>query len=102
MRKETLHFIRKAWVNTNGTMYLGIPSKIIDRLRLDQNSYLMIELIDDSIMVIKKYNPQFTKIELNKIQNYKLNSNKNKESTIKEQPHVKDDFKNPLDRLENI
>ena len=48
-------------------MYFGIPPKIIKKLNLDQNQYLLVDIIDD-IIVIKKMNQQFSKAEIKKIQ----------------------------------
>ena len=95
--------IKKPWTGGNGdTVYLGIPSNIAKQLQISENSYLMIDLIDDSIIVIKKHNPQFTKYELNKIQNYKnSNSTNNEEELIVNEPTIiENDFKNPLDGLD--
>ena len=48
-------------------MYFGIPPKIIKKLNLDKNQYLLVDVIDD-IIVIKKMNQQFSKAEIKKIQ----------------------------------
>ena len=97
MNKETFHFIKRPWINANGTMYLGIPSKIIDKLNLNQNSYLMIDLIDDYIIMIKKHNPQFTKPEINKVIG---NQNNTEKKSIVIEEESEEEFKNPLDDLD--
>ena len=103
--------IKKPWVGGNGeTVYLGIPSDIVKQLQISENTHLMIDLVDDSVIVIKKHNPQFTKSELSKIQqNY---ANDSKKRTTKEPTTDDDDdsnritenkdYKNPLDRLDNL
>ncbi len=48
-------------------MYFGIPPKIIKKLNLDKNQYLLVDVIDD-IIVIKKMNQQFSKAKIKKIQ----------------------------------
>ena len=48
-------------------MYFGIPPKIIKKLNLDHNQYLLVDVIDN-IIVIKKMNQQFSKAEIKKIQ----------------------------------
>ena len=99
--------IKKPWIGGNGeTVYLGIPSNIARQLRISENTHLMIDLVDDSVIVIKKYNPQFTKSEISKIQqNHTNEPDAIKDSIINDdnnkQPN-KDDYKNPLDRIDNI
>ena len=102
IQTESFLSIKKPWTGGNGdTVYLGIPANIVKQLQISENSYLMIDLIDDSIIMIKKHNPQFTRMELNKIQNYKNNSNNRKEElTVNESSKLEDDFKNPLDDLD--
>lgn len=96
--------IKKPWIGGNGdTVYLGIPANIVKQLHISDSSYLMINLIDESIIVIKKHSPHFTKTELNKIQDYNDNSNNNyEEESIIDGPTIQKEFKNPLDRLDNI
>ena len=100
--------IKKPWIGGNGdTVYLGIPSNIVKRLQISENTHLMIDLVDDSVIVIKKHNPQFTKSEMSKIQNH---ANYSKRTT--KDPNTYDDdsnmitknkdYKNPLDRLDNL
>jgi len=67
MEEESYRHVRKSWIGGNGTMYFGIPPKIIKKLKLDQNQYLLVDVIDD-IIVIKKMNQQFSKAEIKKIQ----------------------------------
>ena len=65
--EESYRYIRKPWIGGNGTMYFGIPPKIIKKLKLVQGQYLLVDVIDD-IIVIKKMNQQFSKAEIKKIQ----------------------------------
>ena len=64
--EESYRYIRKSWIGGNGTMYFGIPPKIIKKLNLSHNQYLLVDVIDD-IIVIKKINQQFSKSESKKI-----------------------------------
>ena len=90
--------IKKPWTGGNGsTVYLGIPADIVKQLQISENSYLMIDLIDDSIVVIKKHNPQFTKAEVNKVVGHQ-NDTEKKPIVIKEE--LEEEFKNPLDDLD--
>jgi len=67
MKEESYRYVRKPWIGGNGTMYFGIPSKIIKKLNLGQSQYLLVDVIGD-IIVIKKMNQQFSKAEIKKIQ----------------------------------
>ncbi|WP_316505566.1 hypothetical protein [Nitrosopumilus sp.] len=67
MEKDRLRFVRNTWINSNGTMHLGIPIPIIEKMKMNQNDFLLIELVDDSIIAIKKINPQLSKTEINKV-----------------------------------
>ena len=65
--EESYRCVRKPWIGGNGTMYFGIPPKIIKKLNLDKSQYLLVDVIDD-IIVIKKINQQFSKAKIKKIQ----------------------------------
>ena len=65
--EESYRYIRKPWIGGNGTMYFGIPPKIIKKLNLDKSQYLLVDVIDN-IIVIKKMNQQFSKAKIKKIQ----------------------------------
>jgi len=65
--EESYRCVRKPWIGGNGTMYFGIPPKIIKKLNLGQSQYLLVDVIGD-IIVIKKMNQQFSKAEIKKIQ----------------------------------
>lgn len=67
MEEESYRYVRKPWIGGNGTMYFGIPPKIIKKLNLGQSQYLLVDVIDN-IIVIKKMNQQFSKAEIKKIQ----------------------------------
>jgi len=98
MRKddETVAII-KPWSGglNQYSLYITIPSKIVKRLGITENSILSIGITDDSIMTITKATNEKTKSKVSKTQNYKI------ESHMKEYI-IEEEFKNPLDRLDNI
>jgi hypothetical protein len=60
----------------------------------------MIDLIEDSIIVMKKHDPQFTKNEINRVMSHQ-DSPIDKPITIKEkEPDYEEEFVNPLKDLE--
>ena len=67
MKEESYRYVRKPWIGGNGTMYFGVPPKIIKKLKLKHSQYLLVDVIGD-IIVIKKMNQQFSKAEIKKIQ----------------------------------
>ena len=79
-------------------MYFGIPSKIVNHLNLDQDDYLLVD-VTDNLIVIKKHNPQFTKIELNKISLHQNNDSK-KSIVLEEKKETEEEFVNLLDGID--
>jgi len=92
--------IRKSWISGNGTLYFAIPSEIVKKLKLSPDSYLLVDLIDDSIIVIKKHDPQFTKTELNKIDLHKNVTEENPIVIEEKLDEEKKEFDNPLKNLD--
>ena len=99
--EESYRCVRKPWIGGNGTMYFGIPPKIIKKLNLDHSQYLLVDVIDN-IIVIKKMNQQFSKAEIKKIQTdqipiYKDNSVESIKDVDKESMETnKENDSNPL------
>ena len=59
--------IRNIWIEGGVTHCVSIPAEIVKELNLKQNDYLLVELVNESLIVMKKHNPQFTKYEINKV-----------------------------------
>ncbi len=98
MNNNQFQNIKKPWIEGSGTLCFGIPSEIVKKLKLNQHSFLLIDLVDDSIIVIKKVNPRFTKTELDKVIVHE-NNIQNKNNTVNEVHKSEQEFKNPLDGL---
>ena len=94
MTQEKFQYIKNVWIEGNNILCLGIPSEIVKKLNLNQDSYLLVELFDDSIIVIKKVNPQFSKDEINKV----TASNMIAEKSV-EKKQSEEEFDNPLKDL---
>jgi len=94
MTEERLRYIKNIWMEGNNTLCLGIPSEIVKKLNLNHNSYLLVELVDEAIIVIKKINPQFTKTEINKV-----TTDKKIIETSVNNKELKEEFDNPLKDL---
>ena len=76
------------------SLYITIPSRIVKRLGITEDTTLSMGIADESIITITKTNEK-AKSKPNKIQNFKTKSYMN-------EPIKEKDFKNPLDRLDNI
>jgi len=91
--------VRKPWIEGGGTLCFGIPFEIVKKLNLNQDSLLLVDLIDESVIVIKKHDPQFTKNEINKITSHE-NETKEKFDVIGEKSEsIGEEFVNPLKDL---
>jgi len=96
--EKSLRYVRNVWFEGQGALCLGIPSEIVKKLGLSQDSFLYVELID-SLIVMKKHEPKLTKTELNKIDLRKNNTEENP-VVIKEKSSEKNnEFDNPLKDL---
>ncbi|WP_316506117.1 hypothetical protein [Nitrosopumilus sp.] len=95
MTEETLRYIKNVWVEGNNTLCFGIPSEIVKKINLNQDSYLLVELVDDTIIVIKKINPQFTKAKINKI----TTDNNIIGKSVDDKQSIEEEFDNPLKNL---
>ena len=99
--EESYRCVRKPWIGGNGTMYFGIPPKIIKKLNLDKSQYLLVDVIDD-IIVIKKMNQQFSKSEIKKIQTNNITLDKKDSIKLIEDVEEENESSkeyNPLDEV---
>ena len=91
---EIPNSVRDIWKEGGTTYCISIPVGIVKKLNLDENSKLLVELVDD-LIVLKKHEAQLSKAEILKVKTVSENSSENT-SDISEQPK-KDDTPNPLD-----
>ena len=98
--EKSLRYIRNVWLEGRGALCFGIPSEIVKKLGLSQDSFLYVELVDN-LIVMKNHDPQFTKTELNKVT---LRGTNTKENPIVIEEKIESDkedrvFDNPLKNL---
>ena len=90
------------------SLYVTIPSEMVKKLGITKNSLLVIDVVDDAIITVRKLDNKsgFTKRELEKIQNpdkFKDDDYHKEEDNKILKPTIPDsDFKNPLDKLDDI
>ena len=92
-KTETIAIIRP-WLGGNNqySLYVTIPSKIVKRLNITEDTMLEIRLLDDQTITISEYNQDNKKLQ-------KTEESKTKEQIQKQQPKI-DDTPNPLDGYE--
>lgn len=99
MRENNEHVaIIKPWSGgfNQYSLYITIPSRIVKKIGITKDSVLSVGIADDSIITITKTTNGKTKKKLpSKIQSYKIEPNT-------DEPTIEKDFKNPLDKLDNI
>jgi len=96
--EKSLRYVRNVWLEGRGALCLGIPSEIVKKLGLSQDSFLYVELVDN-LIVMKKHDPKLTKMELNKVTSPE-NTEENTETIKKESIEaVEEVFDNPLKDL---
>ncbi|MDH3394737.1 MAG: AbrB/MazE/SpoVT family DNA-binding domain-containing protein [Nitrosopumilus sp.] len=88
--------VRNIWKEGGKTYCISIPIDIVKKLDLDENSTLLVELVDD-LIVLKKHVVHLTKTEISKIKDFKVTSNNNESDSTQQ---IKDDSPNPLDGYE--
>ncbi|WP_316506291.1 AbrB/MazE/SpoVT family DNA-binding domain-containing protein [Nitrosopumilus sp.] len=88
--------IRNIWIEGGTTHCVSLPAEIVKELNLKQDDYLLVELVNDSLIVMKKHNPQFTKSEISKVIGLQNNIVENKPIVINEEQ----EFKKPLDGMD--
>lgn len=111
MRKNnesTIRAIKRPWIGgrNQSSLYMTIPSEMVKKLGITQDSLLFIDVIDDSIITVKKIDKKtgLTRRELEKIRNP---DNYEGDDWPKEENNMightlPADFKNPLDELDDI
>ncbi len=99
---ETYRFIRNVWGEGSGSLCFSIPAEIVKKMKIDSDSFLYVELINDSIFGVRKINHKLSKDEIKKIEKLdhteipKEKQTKTKDIKIENSEEEKDSY-NPLD-----
>ena len=91
--------VRNIWKEGGTTFCISIPVDIVKKLELDENSMLLVELVDD-LIVLKKHEAHLTKSEIIKAKTVDDKTSKDTGSDqTQQQQQVKpdDEESNPLD-----
>jgi len=103
--EQSYRFIRNVWSEGSGSLCFSIPSEIVKKMNVNSDSFLYVELINDSTFGVRKINHRLSKNEIEKIQKINPETSGKKlleAKTIvqKKQEDVDDDNSyNPLDEV---
>ena len=66
--EQSYRFIRNVWSEGSGSLCFSIPSEIVKKMNVNSDSFLYVELINDSTFGVRKINHRLSKNEIEKIQ----------------------------------
>jgi len=96
-------FIRNVWKEGSGSLCFSIPSEIVKKMNMDSDSFLYVELVDDTTFGVRKINHRLSKNEIEKIQkiNPEITSRKKQSESknITQENQVDTNSYNPLDEV---
>ena len=96
------------WGEGSGSLCFSIPSEIVKKMNINPDSFLYVELVNDTAFGVRKINHKLSKNEIEKIQNInpettdKKQQLKPKTTTIvqeKQDNNTDVDRYNPLDEV---
>jgi bifunctional DNA-binding transcriptional regulator/antitoxin component of YhaV-PrlF toxin-antitoxin module len=94
--------VRNIWKEGGTTFCISIPIDIVKKLNLNENSMLLVELVDE-LIVLKKHESHLTKAQVAKaktVSEISVNGESDSSQKIKEEDNDDDDNSNPLDGIE--
>ena len=103
--EPSYRFIRNVWSEGSGSLCFSIPSEIVKKMNVNSDSFLYVELVNDTTFGVRKINHKLSKNEIEKIQKINPETSDKKQletKTIvqKKQDDVNDDNRyNPLDEV---
>ena len=102
---KSYRFIRNVWGEGSGSLCFSIPSDIVKKMNLDSDSFLYVELINNTAFGVRKINHKLSKNEIEKIQSINPEALEKKQSESKaiaqekQEDDVDADSYNPLDEV---
>ena len=66
--KPSYRFIRNVWSEGSGSLCFSIPSEIVKKMNVNSDSFLYVELVNDTTFGVRKINHKLSKNEIEKIQ----------------------------------
>ena len=105
VKSKSYRFIRNVWAEGSGSLCFSIPSEIVKKMNLDSDSFLYVELINNTVFGVRKVNHKISQNEIEKIQKINPETLEKKQlesKTIvqeKQDDENDDDTYNPLDEI---
>ena len=99
---ESYRFIRNVWSEGSGSLCFSIPAEIVKKMNMDSNSFLYVELVNDTTFGVRKINHRLSKDEIEKIQKINPETSNKKQSeskNITQKNQVDTNSYNPLDEV---
>jgi len=97
--EKPLQYVRNVWLEGQGAICISIPIEIVKKMNIDQNSFLYIEMVDDSTFGAKKITHKLSKDEISNIQKINIGSEENNFMETMKTPEIKTNT-NLLDGLD--
>jgi antitoxin component of MazEF toxin-antitoxin module len=66
--ESSYRFIRNVWGEGSGSLCFSIPSEIVKKMNVTSDSFLYVELVNDTTFGVRKINHKLSKNEIEKIQ----------------------------------
>lgn len=76
---KSYRFIRNVWGEGSGSLCFSIPSDIVKKMNLDSDSFLYVELVNNTSFGVRKISHKLSKNEIEKIQNINPETSGNKQ-----------------------
>lgn len=81
---ETYRFIRNVWGEGSGSLCFSIPAEIVKKMKMDSDSFLYVELVNDATFGVRKINHKLSRDEIKKIDHQRYQKkNKQKQKILK-------------------
>ena len=95
---ETYRFIRNVWGKGSGSLCFSIPAEIVKKMKMDSDSFLYVELVNDATFGVRKINHKLSRDEIKKIDHPEIPKERQTETKDTKNDNSEDakDY-NPLD-----
>ena len=101
--KPSYRFIRNVWSEGSGSLCFSIPSEIAKKMNVNSDSFLYVELVNDSTFGVRKINHKLSKNEIEKIQKINPETSDKKQletkTIVQKKQDDNDNSYNPLDEV---
>ena len=101
--ESSYRFIRNVWSEGSGSLCFSIPSEIVKKMNVNSDSFLYVELINNTTFGVRKINHKLSKNEIEKIQKINPETSDKKQletkTIVQKKQDDNDNSYNPLDEV---